>query len=76
VKRLFDAAASGAALLLLAIPLLIVAAIVRLTSPGPALHWSKRVGRDNVLFAMPKFRTMRIDAPQVATHCWRTPTAG
>jgi O-antigen biosynthesis protein WbqP len=79
VKRLFDAAASGAALLLLAIPLLIVAAIVRLTSPGPALHWSKRVGRDNVLFAMPKFRTMRIDAPQVATHLledadrWLTP---
>jgi O-antigen biosynthesis protein WbqP len=79
VKRLFDAAASGAALLLLAIPLLVVAAVVRLTSPGPALHWSKRVGRDNVLFAMPKFRTMRIDTPQVATHLledadrWLTP---
>jgi len=79
VKRLFDAAASGAALLLLAIPLLVVAAVVRLTSPGPALHWSKRVGRNNVLFAMPKFRTMRIDTPQVATHLlenadrWLTP---
>jgi len=79
VKRLFDAAASGAALLLLAIPLLIVAAVVRLTSPGPVLHWSKRVGRNNVLFAMPKFRTMRIDTPQVATHLledadrWLTP---
>ncbi|SFJ25715.1 sugar transferase [Caulobacter sp. UNC279MFTsu5.1] len=79
MKRLFDAAASGAALLLLAIPLLIVAAVVRLTSPGPVLHWSKRVGRNNVLFAMPKFRTMRIDTPQVATHLledadrWLTP---
>ena len=79
MKRLFDAAASGAALLLLAIPLLVVAAVVRLTSPGPALHWSKRVGRNNVLFAMPKFRTMRIDTPQVATHLledadrWLTP---
>ncbi|HWU15567.1 MAG TPA: sugar transferase [Caulobacter sp.] len=79
MKRLFDAAASGAALLLLAIPLLILAMVVRLTSPGPALHWSRRVGRDNVLFAMPKFRTMRIDAPQVATHLledadrWLTP---
>lgn len=79
MKRLFDAAASGAALLLLAIPLLVVAAVVRLTSPGPALHWSKRVGRDNLLFAMPKFRTMRIDTPQVATHLledadrWLTP---
>jgi O-antigen biosynthesis protein WbqP len=79
VKRLFDAAASGAALLLLAMPLLIVATVVRLTSPGPALHWSQRVGRNNVLFAMPKFRTMRIDTPQVATHLledadrWLTP---
>ena len=41
---------------------------VRLTSPGPALHWSRRVGKDNRLFDMPKFRTMRIGAPQVATH--------
>ncbi|TCS15555.1 sugar transferase [Caulobacter sp. BK020] len=79
MKRLFDAAASGAALLLLAVPLLILAAVVRLTSPGPALHWSHRVGRNNVLFAMPKFRTMRIDTPQVATHLledadrWLTP---
>lgn len=79
MKRLFDAAASGAALLLLAIPLLILATVVRLTSPGPALHWSQRVGRNNVLFAMPKFRTMRIDTPQVATHLledadrWLTP---
>lgn len=82
MKRLFDAAASGAALLLLAVPLLIVAAVVRLTSPGPALHWSQRVGRNNALFAMPKFRTMRIDAPQVATHLledadrWLTPSGG
>ena len=68
MKRLFDAAASGAALLLLAIPLLTLAAVVRLTSPGPALHWSQRVGRHNVLFAMPKFRTMRTDTPDVATH--------
>jgi O-antigen biosynthesis protein WbqP len=79
VKRLFDAASSGAALLLLALPLLVVAAVVRLTSPGPAVHWSKRVGRNNRLFLMPKFRTMRIDTPQVATHLlddpdqWLTP---
>lgn len=79
MKRLFDVAASGAALLLLAIPLLIVAGVVRLTSPGPALYWSRRVGRGNVLFSMPKFRTMRIDTPEVATHLladpdrWLTP---
>ncbi|CAN5121481.1 sugar transferase [soil metagenome] len=79
MKRLFDAAASGAALLLLAVPLLVVASMVRLTSPGPALYWSQRVGRGNALFAMPKFRTMRIDTPEVATHLladpdrWLTP---
>jgi len=79
VKRLFDAASSGAALLLLAIPLLVVAVVVRLTSPGPALYWSQRVGRGNALFSMPKFRTMRIDTPEVATHLladpdrWLTP---
>ncbi|MGR4863881.1 sugar transferase [Caulobacter sp. LARHSG274] len=79
MKRLFDVVASGAALLLLAVPLLAVAAVVRLTSPGPALYWSQRVGRGNRLFAMPKFRTMRTDAPEVATHLlddpdrWLTP---
>ena len=79
MKRLFDVAVSAGALLLLAFPLLVVAAVVRLTSPGPALYWSQRVGRGNVLFAMPKFRTMRIDTPEVATHLlddpdrWLTP---
>jgi O-antigen biosynthesis protein WbqP len=79
VKRLFDAAASGAALLVLALPLLVLAAVVRLTSPGPALYWSRRFGRGNRLFSMPKFRTMRIDTPEVATHLlddpdrWLTP---
>jgi O-antigen biosynthesis protein WbqP len=48
-------------------------AAVRLTSPGPALHWSWRVGKDNHFFAMPKFRTMRIDTPQLATHLLRQP---
>lgn len=82
MKRLFDLAASGGALLLLAFPLLILAAVVRLTSKGPALYWSQRVGRGNALFAMPKFRTMRIDTPEVATHLlddpdrWLTPVGG
>ena len=79
MKRLFDVVASGAALLLLAVPLLVLAATVRLTSPGPALYWSQRVGRGNRLFSMPKLRTMRTDAPEVATHLldepdrWLTP---
>jgi O-antigen biosynthesis protein WbqP len=82
LKRAFDVAVSGAALVVLAVPLLGLAALVRLTSPGPAIHWSKRVGRGNALFPMPKFRTMRIDTPQVATHLmtdpqrWLTPIGG
>lgn len=82
LKRATDIAVSGAALVVLAVPLMLLAGLVRATSPGPAIHWSKRVGRGNVLFLMPKFRTMRIDAPQVATHLmtepgrWLTPIGG
>lgn len=64
----------GGVLLILTGPLLVLCwAAVRLTSPGPALHWSKRVGKDNRTFVMPKFRTMRVDTPQVATHLLRHP---
>jgi len=72
-KRATDIAVSGAALLVLAAPLLLLAVLVLATSPGPAIHWSKRVGQGNRLFPMPKFRTMRIDTPQVATHLMRDP---
>ena len=78
-KRLFDLVASGIAILLLSPFLLLIAIAVRLTSRGPALHWSRRVGRDNKIFLMPKFRTMRIDTPQLPTHLladaerWVTP---
>jgi O-antigen biosynthesis protein WbqP len=78
-KRFFDAVASFAGMVVCA-PLLIgIALAVRLTSRGPALHWSKRIGRRNAVFLMPKFRTMRVDTPQVATHLlndparWATP---
>lgn len=59
--------------------LLALGVAVRLDSPGPALHWSRRVGRDNAIFRMPKYRTMRTDTPDVATHLlpdperWITP---
>ncbi|HEY4032022.1 MAG TPA: sugar transferase [Caulobacteraceae bacterium] len=82
LKRATDVVISGAALVVLAAPLLALAGLVRATSPGPAIHWSKRVGRNNALFPMPKFRTMRIDTPQVATHLmtepgrWLTPIGG
>lgn len=55
--------------------MLIVAIAVRLTSKGPALYWSDRVGRNNVIFKMPKFRSMRIDTPAVATHLLENPEA-
>ena len=73
VKRLIDIAAAGAGLVVLCIPLAAVAALVRATSAGPAIYWSKRVGRDNRLFWMPKFRTMRADTPEVATHLLEKP---
>lgn len=64
----------GGMLLVLSSPLFLVCwTLVRLTSAGPALHWSKRVGKDNRIFLMPKFRTMRVDTPQVATHLLRQP---
>ena len=68
MKRLFDLVVSLTALLVLAPVLLAVAILVKLTSKGPALYWSDRVGKANVLFPMPKFRTMRTDTPEVATH--------
>lgn len=55
--------------------MLLVAILVRLTSQGPALHWSKRIGKNNMIFLMPKFRSMRIDTPQVATHLLENPEA-
>lgn len=73
MKRLLDIVLVLAALPLLALPLLGAALLVRLTSTGPVLYWSARVGRDNALFQMPKFRSMRIDTPQVATHLLSNP---
>jgi len=73
MKRLFDLAVALVATVFLALPIVFVALAVRLTSPGPALYWSNRVGRDNRVFRMPKFRSMRIDTPAVATHLLQNP---
>lgn len=75
MKRLFDLSVAAVALLLLAIPILLVALLVKLTSSGPALYWSDRVGRRNVIFKMPKFRSMRVGTPAVATHLLADPDA-
>jgi O-antigen biosynthesis protein WbqP len=68
MKRIFDLFLSSFLLLVGAGPLLVIALCVRLTSSGPVLYWSDRVGRHNVVFRMPKFRTMLVHAPAVATH--------
>lgn len=73
MKRLFDLILAAFILLIVIIPILIIALIVKLTSPGPALYWSDRVGLNNRLFKMPKFRSMKIDTPEVATHLLTDP---
>ena len=73
MKRFFDLLLALCAGLVLLVPVVLVALAVRLTSPGPALYWSDRVGRHNRIFRMPKFRSMRIDTPAVATHLLTDP---
>ncbi|WP_433692514.1 sugar transferase [Herbaspirillum seropedicae] len=73
MKRLFDLVMALIAAAFLGLPILIVALAVKLTSAGPALYWSDRVGRQNRIFKMPKFRSMRVDTPAVATHLLENP---
>lgn len=75
MKRQIDLAISATAALVFAVPMIVIALAVRLTSNGPALYWSQRVGKDNQIFLMPKFRTMRTDAPVVATHLMTNPAS-
>lgn len=75
MKRLFDMVLAMCAAVILLLPLLVVALAVCLTSPGPALYWSDRVGRGNRIFKMPKFRSMRTGTPAVATHLLEDPKA-
>ena len=73
IKKTFDLVLALLAMLLLLPLIVFVAVLVRLTSPGPVLYWSERVGRHNKIFRMPKFRSMRIDTPAVATHLLQNP---
>jgi O-antigen biosynthesis protein WbqP len=73
MKRIFDLVVAVFALLVLLIPIAVVALLVRWTSPGPAVYWSDRVGWHNKIFRMPKFRSMRVDTPAVATHLLADP---
>ena len=73
MKRLFDISTALSLLIVVSLPLLIIAALVKLTSRGPVLYWSERIGINNTIFKMPKFRTMRMDTPAVATHLLTDP---
>jgi len=73
MKRTFDLFFVVILLVLLTIPMLLVAIAIRLTSKGPALYWSERIGKNNKIFKMPKFRSMLIGAPTVATHLLDNP---
>jgi O-antigen biosynthesis protein WbqP len=75
MKQLFNLLFASTLLVFLIIPMLFVMAAVRLTSKGPLIYWSERVGRNNIAFEMPKFRSMRIDTPAMATHLLNNPDA-
>jgi len=73
MKRLFDFILACLAAMILMVPIVLIAIAVRLTSKGSALYWSDRVGQNNKLFKMPKFRSMKTDTPAVATHLLKDP---
>ena len=75
MKRLFDLVLAALVGVLFLIPVVVVSIAVRLTSQGPALYWSDRVGRNNVIFKMPKFRSMQLETPAIATHLLPNPDA-
>jgi O-antigen biosynthesis protein WbqP len=75
MKRLFDLCVSLSAVMVLAIPIAVVAIMVKLTSKGSVLYWSDRVGKENIIFRMPKFRTMQVGTPAVATHLLTNPSS-
>ena len=73
MKRFFDIIFAAIVITILAPIFLFIWLVIRLTSKGPAIYWSDRVGRENMIFRMPKFRSMRIDTPILATHILRNP---
>jgi O-antigen biosynthesis protein WbqP len=73
VKRAFDLILGVSLLALFVVPLAAISLLVRVTSPGPAIYWSERIGKNNVIFRMPKFRTMHLRTPAMATHLLKNP---
>lgn len=72
-KRLFDIVLAGLVLILAIVPMMVIALLVALNSRGPVFYWSDRIGAQNVLFRMPKFRTMKTGVPVIATHLFKDP---
>ena len=75
IKRLFDIVLAVFLMILFGLPMLLIAVFIRLRSKGPALFWTNRVGINNKIFKMAKFRTMKVDTPQLATHLMKDPKA-
>ena len=75
MKRFFDLFISILLLIIFLVPLVFVSILILLTSKGSFLYWSKRIGKENNIFYMPKFRTMSVDAPEVATHLLENPSS-
>ena len=73
MKRIFDIVFAIVLIIAFSFPMLIIALSVKLTSKGPILYWSDRVGKNNIIFQMPKFRTMKVDTPAMATHLMKNP---
>lgn len=73
MKRLFDIVLAFLVIFIVFLPMCVLAVMVKVTSRGPVLYWSDRVGKSNLIFKMPKFRSMKIDTPAVATHLMKNP---
>jgi len=75
MKRFFDFSISFLLIIILLLPLIFLSVLISMSSKGHFLFWSKRVGKNNKIFMMPKFRTMTLDAPDVATHLLENPSS-
>ena len=73
MKQIFEFFIANLLLIVLFIPILIIIFIIKFETSGPAIYWSKRVGKNNKIYLMPKFRTMKVDSPDVATHLLKNP---
>jgi len=73
MKRIFDLALGLILIALFGIPMIVIAMFIKLVSKGPSIFWTDRVGKNNIIFKMAKFRTMKVDTPQVATHLMKNP---